>query len=82
MSKTRARGRLPLALAVAALTFGSAGPAIASDPPEHTARADRVKKENRYCIHRHKAGAAAMEKYCKTRKQWIRQDGVDPSRRR
>lgn len=63
------------AAAAAALATVVAAPALASDPPKRVAKA-----ETRYCIHRAKAGAATTERYCKTRSQWIRQDGVDPAR--
>ncbi len=68
-----------IALAAAAtLAAAAIVPAAAS---EGATTAKRV-KETRYCVHRHKAGAAPMEKYCKTRAQWLRQDGVDPAKHR
>jgi hypothetical protein len=80
MDQPPVQGCLRRALATAAVAaLALAGPAFASDPPNRAAKAERGKTESRYCIHRHKAGAARMEKYCKTRKQWIRQDGVDPA---
>jgi hypothetical protein len=81
MDQPPVQGCIQRALAIAVVAaLAVASPAFASDPPNRDATAERGKAESRYCIHRHKAGAARMEKYCKTRKQWIRQDGVDPAR--
>lgn len=67
--------------AAAALALGSAAPAAAaSDPP--AVKAKRVKQETRYCVRRAVAGAPHTEKRCKTRDQWVRQDGWDPIRHR
>jgi hypothetical protein len=73
-------GHALMRVAVAAALAAGVAPAFAAaDPP---APAARIKAETRYCILRHKAGAATTERFCKTRSQWIRQDGVDPARHR
>ncbi|MDF7775738.1 hypothetical protein P1X14_10815 [Sphingomonas sp. AOB5] len=84
MSKIQ-MGRSSAVAAAVALVLGSVAPATAAsrDPvpvrsSQDEATAPTAKKSNRYCITTDQVGSRLQRRLCKTRDQWISEDGFDP----
>jgi hypothetical protein len=76
-------------IAAAALVAGSASPAFAArfDPEGSTAAASSdtakpqqksAKKPRQICVQTELTGTRLLRKTCKTREQWLKEDGFDP----
>ena len=68
--------------AAAAFTAGSLAPAIAASqeaPAEQPVKAD-PKKVKKYCIRTETTGSRTSKLECKTRADWVRENGFDPLR--
>ncbi|MCW3835854.1 hypothetical protein ACFQ1E_05000 [Sphingomonas canadensis] len=68
--------------AALALTAGSVIPAAAADPKagkqEEQAAKDDSKKPQKICIVENIIGSRVPMKTCMTRKEWIKETGIDP----
>jgi hypothetical protein len=80
MKNFRAIGRISVFAAATALVATSM-PAFAApnDPPakEQTTKQDRKQKQQ-YCVQDEITGSRMPRKVCKTRAEWISEDGFDP----
>jgi hypothetical protein len=70
-------------IAAAALAAGSMAPAYAADPTGDApvaakAQQKSAKKARQYCVETELTGTRMPRKTCKTREQWIKEDGFDP----
>jgi hypothetical protein len=74
-------------IAAAALVAGSTAPAYAmnadpegSVPAAGTAKAQdkSARKTRKVCVETEITGSRLVRKTCKTREQWIKEDGIDP----
>jgi hypothetical protein len=71
-------------IAAAALVAGSMSPAYAADPTGTAPAAAQsqakkvTKKARQICVETELTGTRMPRKTCKTREQWIKQDGFDP----
>lgn len=83
MKTFQAIGRITAIAAATALIATSAPSfAMARDPEakqEETTKADR--KEKQYCVQAEITGSRVPRKVCKTRAEWIAEDGMDPTGR-
>lgn len=77
-------GRVSAIAAAAALVIGSVAPAIAAprDPaPAKSSQEDQTApttKAKRYCVESEVTGSRVPMRVCKTRDQWLKEDGFDP----
>ncbi|NML05516.1 hypothetical protein [Sphingomonas sp. G-3-2-10] len=78
-------GRVSAIVAAAALVIGSVGPATAAisrDPaPAKSSQEDQgtpAAKTKRYCVESDVTGSRMARRTCKTRDQWLKEDGFDP----
>ena len=85
MINTRAIGRISRTVSIvaaAALVAGAIAPASAALPdPSSASKQDEAKPEKKattYCVEYKITGSILPRKTCKTRAQWIEEDGVDP----
>lgn len=85
MNIAKATGRSYIvAIAALALLGGSVSPAFAAarDPdagaPTPTPQSTPVQKVQRICIEGEITGSRIPRRICKTRDQWIKEDGIDP----
>jgi hypothetical protein len=82
MYKSHAAGRITRAIAfaaAAALAATAVSPAIATTGAKQEADAKPEKKAKKFCILREATGTRLTTKICKTRKEWISQEGFDPT---
>ena len=75
MTQFRTAGRLSAIAAAAMMIAASATPAFAADPTSSNTTA----REKRICVSEIVTGSRLPQKVCKTRAQWIKEDGYDPS---
>ena len=85
MKNFRAIGRLSAAAAAVALIATSAVPAFAATTDPTTAPAKDQKEpkaSQKYCVSETVTGSRVPTKVCKTRAEWIAEEGFDPLARR
>lgn len=86
MKNFRAIGRFSAAAAAVALLAASAVPAVAatSDPTSDSAKQERKepKASQKYCVNEAVTGSRVPTKVCKTRSEWIQEEGFDPINQR
>lgn len=74
--------RITSIFAAAALVAGASVPAFAAEDKPAPTIEKPVAKANRYCVTQVTTGTMLRKaRVCKTRDQWIAQDGVDPLRK-
>ena len=80
MNSFRAIGRLSAAAVAVALIATSAIPAYAAsnDPTTAPAKERKASKGTQYCIQEAMSGSRLPRKVCKSRADWISEDGFDP----
>lgn len=78
-------GRVAAAAAIAAIVTVGMPSAVfaapAADPVSTPAKPQPPAKPTRYCVVEQVTGSNIERKTCKTREQWIKQDGYDPTRK-
>jgi hypothetical protein len=81
MISTRNFGRTTLVFVAAAFVTAAAAPAVAEPDPKAPKAQETPQpgaKEKRYCVMGTTTGTLIPRKTCKTRDQWIAQQGFDP----
>jgi hypothetical protein len=74
-------GRVAAAAAIAAIVTIGMPSAVFADPVAAPAKPAAQAKPTRYCVVDHLTGSRIAHKTCKTREQWIKEDGFDPTKK-